>query len=104
MDKFVVDLSDWIKSIIRDVVNEILLEKDNDDGLPEMMNRKDCIRFLKVDGTVFDKYRKLPNFPKEQEGTKWKKRSHPTWVRGLKFTVVICLRELQCRTPHGCVD
>lgn len=32
MDKFVVDLSDWIKSIIRDVVNEILLEKDNDDG------------------------------------------------------------------------
>ncbi len=65
MDKFVVDLSDWIKSIIRDVVNEILLEKDNEDGFPEMMNRKDCIRFLKVDGTVFDKYTKLSNFPKE---------------------------------------
>ena len=80
MDKFVVDLSDWIKSIIRDVVNEILLEKDNDDCFPEMMNRKDCIRFLKVDGTVFDKYRKLSNFPKEQEGTKWKKRAIKIWL------------------------
>ena len=30
--------------------------------------------------------------------------SHPTWVRGLKFSKVSKFRQLLRRTPHGCVD
>lgn len=84
MDKIFSDLSEWIKSIIKEAVKgavrDILSEHDNADGFPEMMNRKECIKFLEVDASVFDKYRKLPNFPQEQVGTKWKKRAIKAWL------------------------
>ncbi len=31
-------------------------------------------------------------------------RSHPTWVRGLKYIYKEMLFLLSGRTPHGCVD
>ena len=31
-------------------------------------------------------------------------RSHPTWVRGLKYCSLRFCSECFCRTPHGCVD
>ena len=30
--------------------------------------------------------------------------SHPTWVRGLKFPVSPRVSDVLCRTPRGCVD
>ncbi len=31
-------------------------------------------------------------------------RSHPTWVRGLKLTDLVCFTDIICRTLRGCVD
>lgn len=81
MDKFAESLSDWIKSIIKTTFENLILIIEKDDGFPEMMNRKQCADFLNVNPLLFDEYRKLPNFPKQQPGTKWKKRAIKEWLK-----------------------
>lgn len=81
MDKIVLDLSEWIKSIIKDTVAELVAIYRRSDEYKETMDIGQTARFLGISKTTFnEQYRYLSGFPKELPAKRWSKRALIIWL------------------------
>lgn len=81
MDKIVLDLSEWIKQIIKDTVRKLVDIDQASDNYSETLNIKDTADFLGVAVNTFnEQYRYLPGFPKELPAKRWSKRALIIWL------------------------
>ncbi len=79
MDSVMQQFSDWLKGIIKETLNK-LLEIEQDDGFPELMDMKTTYKFLGISYDTFQIYRNYDGFPKELPAKRWSKRAIKKWL------------------------
>lgn len=79
MDSVMQQFSDWLKGIIKETLNK-LLEIEQDDGFPELMDMKTTYKFLGISYDTFQLYRYYDDFPKELPAKRWSKRAIKKWL------------------------
>ncbi|AAL97098.1 DNA-binding protein [Streptococcus pyogenes] len=81
MDKILLSLSDWIKSIIKDTLNKLIEIESENDNYPELMDISTTSNFLGIGETTFrNQYRYMQDFPKELPAKRWSKRAIKKWL------------------------
>lgn len=79
MDSVMQQFSDWLKGIIKETLNK-LLEIEQDDGFPELMDVTTTCDFLGIKYDTFQLYRYSDGFPKELPAKRWSKRAIKKWL------------------------
>lgn len=79
MDSVMQNFVDWLKGIIKETLNK-LLEIEQDDGFPELMDVTTTCDFLGIKYDTFQLYRYSDGFPKELPAKRWSKRAIKKWL------------------------